>query len=211
MRVKASKDGSFKNKMIHIGKIDENFLFIPNDNFKLLEEDEKKNFIFPKECDTTNLLKVDFKNDKIDNNKEKSQNPSSKDKDMPKEITETLELSTSFNNRLYGSFWLLENIAYKIGLFDDLLKVFNDNILRVNEIFSLSIYPYLSGKTYNRFARCQNAHKTLVDYHLKSPYITKMSQNITDGATRGLYLMWMEQPLNWMSRSIKKLPGQVRS
>ncbi|MBQ7607424.1 MAG: hypothetical protein IJU76_05590 [Desulfovibrionaceae bacterium] len=23
------------------------------------------------------------------------------------------------------------------------------------------------------------------------------------GATRGLYLMWMEQPLNWMSRSIK--------
>lgn len=42
MRVKASKDGSFKNKMIHIGKIDENFLFIPNDNFKLLEELKRK-------------------------------------------------------------------------------------------------------------------------------------------------------------------------
>ena len=116
---------------------------------------------------------------------------------MSKEITETLELSTSFNNRLYGSFWLLENIAYKIGLFDDLLKVFNDNILRVNEIFSLSIYPYLSGKTYNRFARWQNAHKTLVDYHLKSPYITKMSQNITDDHRMNLIKLRLNrQPKN---------------
>ena len=28
------------------------------------------------------------------------------------------------------------------------------------------------------------------------------------GATRGLYLMWMEQPLNWMSRSIKNYLGR---
>lgn len=45
---------------------------------------------------------------------------------------------------------------------------------------SLSFFPYLSGKCFNRFAKWQNSHKTLLDYQLSSPSITRLTQSITD-------------------------------
>ncbi|MDO4805528.1 MAG: transposase [Lachnospiraceae bacterium] len=85
-----------------------------------------------------------------------------------------------YNNRLYGSFWLLEEICRRKGVDEDLLKTFQGNIAIVNEIMSLAFFPYLSGKCFNRFAKWQNSHKTLLDYPLTSPSITRLSQSITD-------------------------------
>ena len=48
------------------------------------------------------------------------------------EDAEELKYGKSQNyNRLYGSFWLLEQISKKISLYDDLLEVFNGNILKI--------------------------------------------------------------------------------
>lgn len=187
IRIKGLENGSVKRKILHIGKIDENNLFIPNDNFKLLDQDEKKKYIFPEECNISNLFKVD-KDEEKDINKNNNVSTNS---------NESLDNSSIFNNRLYGSFWLLENIARQAGLFDDLLEVFDNNLVKVNEIFSLAIFPYLSGKTYNRFARWQNTHKTLVDYQIKSPYITRLCQSINDNHRMNLIkLRLRRQPKN---------------
>ena len=85
-----------------------------------------------------------------------------------------------YNNKLYGSFWLMEEISRRKGVYEDLLKTFQGNIAIVHEIMSLAFFPYLSGKCFNRFAKWQNSHKTLLDYPLTSPSITRLSQSITD-------------------------------
>ena len=85
-----------------------------------------------------------------------------------------------YNNRLYGAFWLLERISRECGLYDDLTETFGGNMAKVNEVLSLAFFPYLSGKNYNRFARWQNANKTLLDYPLKPSAITRLTQSITD-------------------------------
>ena len=85
-----------------------------------------------------------------------------------------------FNNKLYGSFWILEEISKNCGLYDDLFETFEGNVTQVHGVLSLAFYPYLSGKTYNRFAKWQCSHKTLLDNQLSSAAITKLTQSITD-------------------------------
>ena len=84
------------------------------------------------------------------------------------------------NNRLYGSFWLLEQIGRNCGLYEDLLATFKGNVAKTHEVISLSLFPYLSNRNYNRFAKWQNTHKTLLDYQLRAPAITLLTQSITN-------------------------------
>lgn len=43
-----------------------------------------------------------------------------------------------YNNKLYGSFWLLEEISRQKGVYEDLLEVFQGNIGQVHEVMSLA-------------------------------------------------------------------------
>ena len=100
-----------------------------------------------------------------------------------------------FNNKLYGSFWILEQISMNCALYEDLNEVFEDNALTVHSILSLAFYPYLSGKTYNRFARWQSTHKTMLEDTLNSTAITRLTQSITD-----------HHRMSLISRRIKRQP-----
>ena len=100
-----------------------------------------------------------------------------------------------FNNKLYGSFWILEQISNNCGLYGDLYETFEGNTLMVHSVLSLAFYPYLSGKTYNRFAKWQNTHKTLLEGTLGSAAITRLTQSITDNHRMSLiHLRIKRQP-----------------
>lgn len=204
---KTLQDGKCKNTTVHLGNLDENLKFIPNYRFRLLDPDEQKKYIFPDTWDISSIKNQDPNCDKIKNNASNTEsvinNSSNKmensnshnnineseqtsesnlnnEKDNNSLTTTNNQLCDSYYTYLYGSFWLIEQIAKKIGLTDDLLKTFDNNIFIVNEILSLAIFPYVSGKNYSRFAKWQKTHKTLVDYQLTSSAITKLSQKITD-------------------------------
>ena len=168
-----SEDGKIKYKIYHIGSLDENKIFTPNEYYRLRSIEERNKYIFPEDWD---ISKTKLE-DKESNDKEKTE---LKNKN-PKEIASSSNTDGKFyDNKLYGSFWLLEQIAKKSGLYYDLMDVFEKNTDKVNEILSLSLFPYLSRKNYSNFSKWQRTHKSLVDYPLKSPDITKLTHSISD-------------------------------
>ena len=169
-------------KIQHLGSVDEKFKFYPNMCYKLLSSEEQSKLIFPDECDLSMIETNTIRNDKNENSEELGK--SQMNKGDTEEKKESPEYDQNNNketkNRLYGAFWLLEQISKKIGLYDDLVEVFNNNIYKVNKILSLAIFPYISNKNFNRFAQWQKTHKTLIDSIFTSPNITKFSQSLCD-------------------------------
>lgn len=213
-----TQGGKGKYTTVHLGKVDENLRFIPNAKFRLIDPEEQKNYIFPENWDISSILiknpcadiqenscessrKMDTHDMSDANNsakkdiKQSSEN--SQDISVSDDVLNTNQFVSEYNTRLYGSFWLIEEISKNIGLYDDLLSVFNNNVFIVNEILSLSIYPFVSGKNFNRFYKWQNTHRTLIDYHLSSTAINKLSQKITDFHRMSLIKRRLErQPKN---------------
>ena len=201
---KAEGTGRSKYKPFHLGTVSADMVFTPNANFRLLPVSERLKYIFPETVDIskaqsmnhteyiaqrkTNDLSTDggdtqgddkksVSSATLDDDSDKVENAPKKDQADPKPCDNVLD---QYNNRLYGSFWLLEEISREKGVYDDLLETFQGNIAQVHEIMSLAFFPYLSGKCFNRFAKWQNTHKTLLDYPLRSPSITRLTQSITD-------------------------------
>ena len=197
IQVRKDKDGkTIKPKVIHLGKIiDVNGRLVlkPNAEYKLMPVKERLKLIFPdgwdvSEAEAMNNMKY-AKQDKMDDqtteniytNKEHPAVTDHVQKDVSSGSAKPSDIVLDqFNNKLYGSFWLLEMISEHVGVYEDLMKTFDGNIPQVYEIMSLAFFPYLSGRSYSRFAKWQRTHQTLLDYPVKSPDITKLTQSITD-------------------------------
>lgn len=146
-----------KFKIVIWGKLDENNLFIPNIRFIHSFTDDER-FVFP---DSWNLLEVE--KIKADN---KPGRPSYDDNDT---------------SRLYGSVWFLEQIADKIGLLDDLKKVFDNNKAKVEDLLTLAFYPLLSQRSYNHLATWQDIERLpSSNRKLTPPDITFITSEITE-------------------------------
>lgn len=200
------KTGKKYPKTINLGTLDENFVFIPNATFRLLPVEEKAKYIFPNGWDISKIESLNLAPGKKDTlseitdveadlNTSKNEvcnqiNLENDGKHNPGPSSTTLD---QFNNRLYGGFWLLEQMSRNCGLYDDLLKVFRGNYSQVHEVLSLAFFPYLSGKNYNRFAKWQNTNKTLLDYPLKPYAITRLAQSISDDDRMNLIRMRLER------------------
>jgi len=90
------------------------------------------------------------------------------------------EYSGDCQNRLYGDIWLLENVAKKTGIRQDLESVFNGNREIVDDILTLAIFPNITKFNYSRVARWQNTARGPSSREL-SPYaITRLTQSITE-------------------------------
>jgi hypothetical protein len=87
---------------------------------------------------------------------------------------------TDSQNRLYGDIWLLEQVAIKTGIRQDLESVFNRNREIVDDILTLAMFPYLSKFTYNRVARWQKIVKAPSSRELTPTEITRLTQSITE-------------------------------
>jgi hypothetical protein len=87
---------------------------------------------------------------------------------------------TDNQNRLYGDIWLLEQVAIKTGIRQDLESVFKGNREIVDDILTLAMFPYLTKFTYNRVARWQKIAKAPSSRELTPTEITRLTQSITE-------------------------------
>ena len=171
-------DGKKANKPKHIGKVTDDLLFIPNDKYCQLSQAEKDKLIFPPEWD---IHMIEEQKDTYemkagiplgDTLPRKTEVVSDRVAPSPP-FSHKKEIIKEENRLLYGSFWILESLSRKCGLYDDLLEALDGDIALVREVLTLSFYPYLSGRDYSRLAKWQRIHKTLLDAPLDQNRIEK--------------------------------------
>ena len=151
------KTGKKKYRYLHWGAVDENRKFIPGTRYYQASPEERARLIFPADWDMSEAEKL----------KEHSK------AGMP-------SLSDGYQNRLYGDIWLLEQVALKTGIREDLEAVFNGNQEIVDDILTLAMFPYLTKFNFSRVARWQKTTKSPSSKELGSVAITRLTQSITE-------------------------------
>jgi len=155
--------GKKKHQHVHWGSVvpvpgqDEKLKFIPGSRFYLASPEERKLLIFPEDWDMSEAEKV--------TGIRKAGRPA---------------CTGECQNRLYGDVWLLNQIASKTGIRQDLEAVFSGNQEIVNDILTLAMFPYLTKFNYSRVARWQRSVWTPSSRELTPPNITRLTQSITE-------------------------------
>ena len=149
--------GKKKYRHVHWGTLDESLKFIPGTNFFLATPEERVRLIFPKEWDMSEAEKL--------TGLRKPGRPAYDGEER---------------NRLYGDIWLLEQIAMKTGIRQDLEEVFGGNKEVVDDIVTLAIFPYITKFSYNRVARWQDVAAAPSTRELSPSEITRLTQSITE-------------------------------
>jgi hypothetical protein len=142
---------------IHWGRVDENNKFIPGKNYLVAPIAERSKLIFPEDWNLSEVKKLS----------------GAREKGRP-------AIESQNENRLYGDIWLLEQIADKTDIRKDLLKVFCGNEETVNAIMTLAFFLFSGKGTYNQLAAWQRIARVPYERELTSPYITKLTQSITE-------------------------------
>lgn len=142
---------------IHWGTVDDNNKFIPGKNYLMASISERSRLIFPESWDLSEIKKLS----------------GAREKGRP-------AIESQDENRLYGDIWLLEQIAEATGIRKDLLKTFENNEEIVNAIMTLAFFLFSGKGTYNQLAAWQRITRTPCSRELTSPYITRLTQSITE-------------------------------
>ena len=142
---------------IHWGRVDDDNKFIPGKNYLVASITERSKLIFPEDWDLSEIKKLS----------------GAREKGRP-------AIESQNENRLYGDIWLLEQIADKTDIRKDLLKVFCGNEETVNAIMTLAFFLFSGKGTYNQLAAWQRIARVPYERELTSPYITKLTQSITE-------------------------------
>ena len=142
---------------IHWGTVDDNNKFIPGKNYLVASISERSRLIFPEAWDLSEIKKLS----------------GAREKGRP-------AIESQDENRLYGDIWLLEQIAEATGIRKDLLKTFENNEENVNAIMTLAFFLFSGKGTYNQLAAWQRITRTPCSRELTSPYITRLTQSITE-------------------------------
>lgn len=165
------KSGRNKHKRIHWGTVDDEMKFHPNNNYIMASPEERAKLVFPEDWDMSEAKSL----------------PSERKAGRPSTLQE------EENNRLYGDIWLLEQVAIKTGLKDDLVKAFNGNKEIVDAILSIAMYQVANGGSFNRIAHWQLIEKTPFTRPLVAPFITKLTQSITEKNRMDLFRLRAER------------------
>lgn len=151
------KSGRNKHIRIHWGRVDENLKFHPNDRYLLASPQERARLIFPEDWDMSEARAL----------------PSERGAGRPAVMEDS--------NLLYGDIWFMEQVAEKVGLRADLLKAFDGNVEKVNAIMTIAMYQVANGGSFNRIHHWQMIEKTPSAISLTAPFITNLTQSITEG------------------------------
>jgi len=146
-----------KYRHIHWGTVDDNRKFIPNSQFYMASPEERALLIFPEDWDMSEAVKL--------TGMRPPGRPAYDGNDQ---------------NRFYGDIWLLEQIAAKTGIRQDLEAVFNGNCEIVDDILTLAMFPYLTKFNFSRVARWQKVAAALSSRELTPKVITLLTQSITE-------------------------------
>ena len=149
--------GEKKYRHVHWGTVDENLVFTPGAVFYLASPEERSRLIFPEEWDMSEAEKL----------------TGLRPPGRPAYDGEC-------QNRFYGDIWLLEQIAAKTGIRQDLEAVFDGNREIVNDILTLAIFPYITKFNFSRVARWQKIAAAPSLRELTPKAITLLTQSITE-------------------------------
>ena len=156
-RVVNKATGKNTNKSIHWGTVTEDLRFIPNRRYIYASPEERDKLVFPEAWDLSEAKKLSA-------NRGPGRPPSGEDD----------------KNRLYGATWLLERIADKTGIRQDLEKVFDGNKDKVDDVMTLAMFPYLTNFSFSRLARHQEVYKFPTSRLLTPGDITRLTQGIKE-------------------------------
>jgi transposase len=150
-------DGVKKHRHVHWGRVDENNKFSPGRAYILASPEERAKLIFPNGWDLSAIEQL--------SGARKRGRPSYNGRDL---------------NRFYGDIWLLEQLADKLGIRQDLMKVFDGNGEIVDDIITLAIFPMITEFSCRRLPRWQLIAKSPSNQKLTPPYVTRFTQQITE-------------------------------
>ena len=156
-RVVNEATGKNTNKSIHWGTVTEDMRFIPNQRYIYASPEERSKLVFPEGWDLSEIKKLSA-------NRGPGRPPSDEDD----------------KNRLYGATWLLEQIADKTGIRQDLEEVFDGNKDMVDDIMTLAMFPYMTNFSYSRLSRHQEVYKFPTSRLLTPGDITRLTQGIKE-------------------------------
>jgi hypothetical protein len=152
-----SNTGKKKYRRIHWGTIDENNKFTPGSQFYQASPEERAQLIFPENWDISEAEKF----------------TGLRPPGRP-------AYDGDHQNRFYGDIWLLEQIATKTGIRQDLEAVFNGNREIVDDIMTLAMFPYITKFNYSRVVRWQKIAAAPSSRELTPKAITLLTQSITE-------------------------------
>ena len=149
--------GKRKYRRIHWGTVDDNNRFVPGRAYLFAPVEERSKLIFPEGWDLSEI-------EKLSGNRKRG-----------RPVIESQD-----ENRLYGDIWLLEQITEATGIRADLLKVFGGNREMTDAVMTLAMYLLCGKDTYHQMASWQRVAKAPYAKPLTSPYITMLTQKITE-------------------------------
>lgn len=83
-------------------------------------------------------------------------------------------------DRQYGATWFLDRVAERTGVRDDLMKVFDGNAEKVNQILTMAYFPFIDNLTYSHLSRWQKEVKAPTDISMTPKAVTMLTQSITE-------------------------------
>ncbi|GHV42197.1 hypothetical protein FACS1894187_24310 [Synergistales bacterium] len=149
--------GKKKYRYIHWGTLDEAMKFIPGSRYVLASPEERAKLVFPDGWDMSEVGKL--------SGARKPGRPAYEAGDT---------------NCLYGDIWLLEQVALKTSIRQDLEKVFDGNKEMVDDILTLAMFPYITKYNYSRVVRWQRLVKAPSNRELTPAHITRLTQSVTE-------------------------------
>lgn len=152
--VSAAGKKQYRHK--HWGSIDENNVFHPNTTYFNASPAERARLIFPGTLILTEAKgRGESRRGRVEYDKE----------DL---------------DRQYGATWLLDNVAEATGVKDDLIKVFDGNVEKANEVLTMAYYPFIDNLPYSQLSRWQREVKAPTDIALTPKAVTLLTQSITE-------------------------------
>lgn len=122
-------DGRRRYRVLHWGTLTADRKFIPGKQYLQAKEEERSRLIFPVGWDLSALQSVSVAE--------------------PHRAGTPYDLSDA--GKSYGAVWLLERIAEKLGIREDLERAFNGDTAQVDGLLSLVYFPLLTGTNFRRF------------------------------------------------------------
>ena len=157
-------NGVEKRKYYDWGKLDAQNVFTPLPRFLRLTPEERDKFIFPDDWDITSIQEAQIPAPAPLNNAV---------------LLADQAVSIADNSRFYGGVWLLERIAERAGLREDLMVTFAYNQVVVDDIMTISMFLCLTSYNVDRLAEWQELEKYPSKRTLAPSVITELEESIT--------------------------------
>lgn len=156
-RYTIDKGGVKRYNYKHWGTLDEHNRFRPGMTYLYASIEERQQLIFPKDWDLSEI-------EALSGTKRRGR----------------ITYEAQDVDRQYGPTWLLNQVAARTGLTDDLRNVFAGNMEMVNDILTLAYFPFIDNLSYNQLSLWQREVKAPSERDLNSVNITRLAQCISE-------------------------------